>query len=754
LNTFTKRAAACAALIILSVPLVTSAADSATVSTTDSTKKRNISEHDLFRFQWIADPQVAPSGKHVVFAVAKVDDKRADYETSLYRVSTTGNDTHRLTTGKRDSSPRWSPDGKYLAFLRSVEADGKPQPPQLFVLAMEGGEPRQLTRQPMGVSQPAWSPDGKSIAFLSNANEQDLATAACEENKAKTREAAPAAPGAADPCKPIRDTDVRVVTRAAYRANGLGYLDFGRPSHIWSIAFSGEPTDAAPAAARQLTRGEFSEGGIAWATDGSRIYFVTERDLEPYYKLPSTSIYAVPASGGDAQEVTRFAGRLNAISVSPQGDQLAFLGTLSEPVQSHTRTNLWVLNLKAAGPAKNLTAKYDWDIGSGIIGDMGAPRAGGESRPIWNAAGDALTVVVAKEGRANLERFEVSTGRITPITKGDQAVVQYGAGGGVLVAGISNALELNELYLVQADNKVRLTTLNDKQFAGLNLTAPQDIWYRSFDGRKIHALVQLPPDFDAKKKYPLILNIHGGPHAAYGYTFFHEMQWMAARGYVVLYPNPRGSTTYGEAFANVIQYRYPGDDYLDLMAGVDELIKRGWVDEKRMAVTGGSGGGLLTNWAIGHTNRFAAAVSQRDISDWSAWWYTADFTLFQATWFKKPPFEDATQYRERSPMTFINNVKTPTMFILGDVDSRTPAESGGDQMFRALKYKKIPTVMVRFPGESHDLSRSGKPWHRVERLQHIVNWFDIYLQGKKANDYAIAPPAVPDLRAVPVTMGE
>lgn len=229
---------------------------------------------------------------------------------------------------------------------------------------------------------------------------------------------------------------------------------------------------------------------------------------------------------------------------------------------------------------------------------------------------------------------------------------------------------------------------------------------------------------------------------------------MAARGYVVLYPNPRGSTTYGEEFANIIQYRYPGDDFLDLMAGVDELIKRGWVDGKHMGVTGGSGGGLLTNWAIGHTDRFAAAVAQRDIGDWSAWWYTADFTLFQPTWFRKPPFEDPQAFRERSPMNFINKVRTPTMFILGDADSRTPPESGGDQMFRALKYKKIPTVMVRFPGESHDLSRAGKPWHRVERLQHIVNWFDIYLKGKKANDYAIAPPAVPDLRTVPVRVDE
>jgi len=203
----------------------------------------------------------------------------------------------------------------------------------------------------------------------------------------------------------------------------------------------------------------------------------------------------------------------------------------------------------------------------------------------------------------------------------------------------------------------------------------------------------------------------------------------------VLYPNPRGSTSYGQEFGNIIQYHYPGDDYKDLMAGVDELIKRGYIDDKHMGVTGGSGGGLLTDWIVGHTDRFVAAVAMRDIASWAAWWYSADFTLFQPTWFRKPPFDDPQDYVNRSPITYINNVKTPMMFILGDADWRTPEISGGEEMFRALKYKKIPAVMVRFPGESNELSRSGQPWHRIERLEHITNWFDIYLQGKKVPGY-------------------
>ena len=280
-----------------------------------------------------------------------------------------------------------------------------------------------------------------------------------------------------------------------------------------------------------------------------------------------------------------------------------------------------------------------------------------------------------------------------------------------------------------------MTDLNARLLSGLDLPAPEEIRYKSFDGREITAWVQKPPGFDPSKKYPMILNIHGGPHAAYGATFSHEFHWMAAKGYVVLYPNPRGSSSYGTEFGNIIQHRYPGDDYLDLMYGVDELIRRGSIDPKKLGVTGGSGGGLLTNWAITRTDRFAAAVSQRSIADWSSWWYAADFSLFQPTWFKTAPFRDPADFAARSPITQVEKVTTPLMLIEGESDLRTPSPSGGEAMFRALKFLKKPTVMIRFPGESHELSRSGKPWHRVERLQHIVAWFDKYLMGKPAPQY-------------------
>jgi dipeptidyl aminopeptidase/acylaminoacyl peptidase len=222
-------------------------------------------------------------------------------------------------------------------------------------------------------------------------------------------------------------------------------------------------------------------------------------------------------------------------------------------------------------------------------------------------------------------------------------------------------------------------------------------------------------------------------------VFDQEMQWMAAKGYVVVYPNPRGSTTYGQQFANVIQHNYPGDDFHDLMDCVDAVVKLGSVDVTNMGVTGGSGGGLLTDWTVTQTNRFKAAVAQRDIADWSNWWYTADFTLFQPTWFEGSPFDKVEEFKKYSPITYITKVQTPMLFILGEADYRTPPTGGGEDFFRALKYRHIDTVMVRFPGESHELSRSGQPWHRVERLENIVNWFDKYLMGMPEPQYDIVP---------------
>lgn len=676
---------------------------------------RKITEKDIFKFNWIGDPQVSPDGSRIAFVRVTVNEKKDTYETAIWQVAATpGAAPRRMTNGPRDTSPRWSRDGQTLAFLRGGEP---PARTQIYLIGGAAAEPRALTSVARGVDSFSWSPDGRRIAFTATTKPEDL-----DEKKKKNDDE--------------HESDVRIINQAAYRSNGAGYRDTARTTHIWVTdvpeVLNG---DNAPKA-KQLTSGDFSEDDVTWSPDGSRLFFTSTRVFEPYYDVRANELFAVPVAGGDAVKVFSYDGNIGSYAVSPDGKWLAFSGSLNKPIQSHTESDLWVASLAPGSQPRNLTTAYDYEVMGGIGGDQAPPRAGGRSRPVWSADGKSITIVGAEEGRANLRRVDVATGRVIPWTNGNQSISTFRIDGGKTVALVSTPTIIGDLYLV-ADNgsMTRLTDINAPLWSELTLTEPDELWLTSFDGKRIETWVQKPPDFDPAKKYPMILNIHGGPHSAYGYVFDHEFQWMAAKGYVVVYPNPRGSTTYGEQFANVIQYRYPGDDYKDLMASVDAVIAKGYIDTKKLGVTGGSGGGLLTNWVITQTDRFAAAVSQRDIADWGAFWYVTDFTLYQPTWFRKAPWENPQDYAARSPLTYIERVKTPLMLILGEADYRTPPATGGEMMFRALKYRHIPTVMVRFPDESHELSRSGKPWHRVERLEHIVGWFDHYLMGVPKPEY-------------------
>jgi len=732
---YRRAAAVLFTLLVLAAPRTLPAVD-----------KRPIAETDLFKFVWTADPRISPDGKQVVYVRVTVNEKKEGYDTALWIAAADGSEPPRpFTSGPHDFSPRWSPDGTRIAFVRVPDKEKAKDGPQIYLISTRGGEAVALTSLPKGAAGAVWSPDGKTIAFASSANEKDLKKwRAQKEKEAKDRDTQDKEKSAKDEkgekSDDDRESDVRVITTAIYRFNGGGYRDPAHPDHLWTVAV---PSDGAkPPEPKQLTSGDLSEGNALWSPDGSRLYFASDRNRESYYEDPKATLFEVPAAGGEPRQVVSFNGGGGDFSLSPDGKWIALSGFANpDKPRSHNESDLFVVGTAAGSEARNLTASYDGEIGEGIGSDQHPPRGGSPKPLVWSRDGSSLYAITTQNGRANLSRIEVATGAIKPVTQGDQEVVSYSASadGSRMALVLSTMTVLGDLYsLDTASGKLTLIARpNQELFSQLTLTPPEEIVYKSFDGKEIHAFVQKPADFDPKKKYPLILNIHGGPHSAYGYTFFHEMQWMAAKGYVVIYPNPRGSSTYGQDFGNVIQYEFPGDDAKDLLAGVDEMVKRGIADPKRLGVTGGSGGGILTNWIVTQTDRFAAAAAQRSIASWADFWYTADFTLFRANWFRGAPWEDPQDFTRRSPITYAAKITTPLMLIEGEADYRTPPGAGGEQMFRALKYLKKPVVMVRFPDESHELSRSGKPWHRIERLRNIMAWMDKYLQGKKTDAYDV-----------------
>jgi dipeptidyl aminopeptidase/acylaminoacyl peptidase len=723
----------CLAVLVAGLAIVTSLG-AQNVASPAGSQTRAISDKDIFDFIWVANPQVSPDGTRVAFTRVNVDEKRTGYETSIWTVATSGGDAPvRMTNGKHDAQPRWSADGKRIAFVRGGDKDeaGKTKPPQIAMLSLAGGEAWIVTDLPKGAANPVWSPDSKRIAFLSTTTPEDIEKAKHAKNSSKTDDTAKGNE---------HESDVHIISRAVYRSNGEGYLDPKRHEHIWILDVP-TASDEIPKPV-QLTTGDYDESQLVWTRDNSRIYFLTDRVDEPYYAEPTTDIYFVPAAGGAAEKLATIPMGVGDLTLSPDGSKFAFHGSITQPVRSYSEPDLWVMNASPNAQPKNLTADYDFDMGSTVGGDNSAPRGGNGRTLHWSPDGRSIFDVVEKRGRTPVVRVDSESGAVTEITQGDQAVLDFSItrDARTMVALVSTPVMIGDLFNVASNGtQTRITDFNHKLWSQLNLTAPEEINYASFDGKKIQGWIQKPPNFDPKQKYPMILNIHGGPHAAYGWVFDHEFQWMAAKGYVVLYINPRGSTSYGQDFGNIIQYHYPGDDYRDLMIGVDEVLKAGYVDPKKLGVTGGSGGGVLTDWTITHTNRFAAAVSQRDISNWSSWWYTADFTLFTPQWFKAPPFEDPQDYANRSAITFVKDIHTPVLFVLGESDYRTPQDSGGEQLFRALKYMKRPTAMVVFPRETHELSRSGEPWHRIERLDHIVGWFDKWIMDVPHPEYDVHP---------------
>ncbi len=685
--------------------------------------RRGITETDLLDFVWAADPQLSPDGRVVAFVRVEVDRERDAYRSSIWIVPADGSAPPRpMTTGADDTTPRWSPDGLRLAFVRPARTDERTRPAQVLSLDLGGGEPVALTALPEGVSGFTWAPDGRHLAVTT---------------RVRGAQAVPAEPG-----RP-RASEARVITRATFRADGAGFVDQARRSRVFLVALSEDY--GRPGGIRPVGQGRISDQDAVWSPDSRQIYFTAQTAREPEYGPPRVVLVEADVATGHVRDIASIDGTITRPAVSPDGTRIAFIGILNgKPLRSYNQPDLFVLE-RASGEVTNLTETYDYDVGAGLSGDQRAPRGSSSTAPVWTADAAAVLAVSTAEGRTNLLRFDARTGGVTTVTDGAQEVQGFTASrDGRLALVASTAMNIGDIFVLEASEGSRaqqgprrVTDLNAALFSAVSLTEPEEFWYRSFDGARVHGWVLKPPGFAPSRTHPMILQIHGGPHASYGATFTHEFHFMAAKGYVVVYTNPRGSSGYGQQFGNSIQYRYPGDDHRDLMAAVDEVLARGYVDRQRLGVTGGSGGGLLTNWALTQTTRFKAAVSQRSIADWESWWYAADFTLFNPTWFRAAPWQEPRNFKERSPIRFVDRITTPLMLVDGDDDYRTPPAAGGEAMFRALKLRKVPVVMVRFPDEGHDLSRSGHPWRRVDRLRHIVGWFDKWLMGVAKPEYDV-----------------
>jgi dipeptidyl aminopeptidase/acylaminoacyl peptidase len=649
---------------------------------------RRLKSIDVFQLEYADDVQISPDGSQIVYVRVSHDIMTDRARRNLWIINADGTDNRPLRSESKSSmSPRWSPDGKRLAYVSAAEGS-----PQLYVRWMDSGQTALLTNLVQAPGAIAWSPDGKSIAFTQfvPSRKPPLATP-------------PEKPEGASWAPPVK-----VIDSVVYRADGEGFLDAGY-SHLFIVSAEG-------GTARQLTDGDFNDAGpLSFTPDSKRLVFSANRGADWERDPQESEVYSVDLATGTLTPLTSRDGPDNAPVVSPDGRKIAYLG-FDDRLQGYQLTHLYVMDVDGGNP-RALSAKLGLDIEN--------PRWAADSRSLfvsYDERGVKKLGQVTLDGKLRAVAEGVGgTDLGRPYTSGMYSVARNGR-----VAFTHNTPSRPSDVATAFGGSTRvLTTLNDDLFGNKTLGAVRELaWKSTHDQREIQGWVITPPDFDAAKKYPMILEIHGGPFTAYGPNYTTELQLMAAAGYIVLYANPRGSTSYGEEFGNLIHHAYPGNDYDDLISGVDALIAQGNVDPENLFVTGGSGGGVLTAWIVGKTDRFRAAVVAKPVINWSSFALTADISsFFYKYWFGAYPWEQPEQYWKRSPLSLVGNVKTPTMLLTGEADYRTPiAES--EQYYQALKLRKVDTVMVRIPEASHGMV--SRPSNLIAKVDNILAWFERY----------------------------
>jgi len=651
---------------------------------------RNFTNTDVFELEFASDPQISPDGSEVAYVRLSNDIMSDRAVPTVWTVGSDGNDHRPLLTGEQGySSPRWSPSGDRIAYVASDGDRGA----QIHVRWMDTGQTAALTNVRGNPASLAWSPDGRLVAFqlFVKSEGPTLTTPPAKPEGAKW------APG------------VTVIDQMRYRADGAGYLETGS-YHLFVVSADGGTP-------RQLTHGDKDHGGpYSWSADSKRIFFAANLQEDPDHDPLEAEIWSIDVESGEMTALTDRNGPDFAPVISPDGKKLAYLGFDDKGMGYHT-AEVHVMNL-GDGSVDVLTSSFDRTIDA-------VQWAGSSDRLYVQYDDHGKTHVASLSMRGDVKSLVSDVGGAglgRPYTSGGFSVAQNGA-----FAYTAGKPDRPADVAVGRGNKtpVRITALNEDLFSQVDLATIEEInWKSSADGLDIQGWLAKPPGFDPDKKYPLLLEIHGGPFAAYGPQFSAEVQLYAAAGYVVLYANPRGSTSYGYDFANEIHHNYPSKDYDDLMSGVDAVIARGYIDDESLFVTGGSGGGVLTAWIVGKTDRFRAAVVAKPVINWLSFALTSDGAPFYSMyWFAKMPWEDPDAYWARSPLSLVGNVTTPTALLTGEVDYRTPLDQS-EQYYEALKIRKIDTILVQIPEASHGIV--ARPSHLIAKADNILGWFARY----------------------------
>jgi dipeptidyl aminopeptidase/acylaminoacyl peptidase len=658
----------------------------------------HIGAEDLYRFRWIDHIRLSRDGQRVAYQLGWADfDSRQNRSRVVVRRLLEAEPIEPTGGPRRDHSPEWSPDGRHLAFISRVgPAD------QLFVLDFAaGGETRQLTSIPEGVASPLWSPDGGRIAFVGSVV-SDPEAVVDDPRPPEGREQVRRAPVA------------RIARRLDYKHDGQGFVD-GRYHHLFAVSAVGGYVT-------QLTNGAWDVTGFDWSPDGTRL--VASGNAEPGADLlRELNLYVVDLAGNRQ----RLGGGLylGSPAWSPRGDLIAFIAP--NGLDAGLLERLWIVPLTGEGP-RCLTAAFDQAVTDSLITDM---RAGHGSRLCWSREGDRVYFLASGPGVTGVYSSDLE-GNVRQDAGGQRRIFDFDLGSGVLAFAASDPNSPGELNILTQGAEARLTDLNPWLHERY-IAQPERHQFTAPDGWMIEGWVLKPDGLDAGKLYPLVLQIHGGPHGQYGWAFFHELQVLAGMGYVVVCVNPRGSDGYGERFRREVVRDWGGKDYADLMSALDQVIERtGYVDTNRMGVGGGSYGGYMTNWVIGQTDRFSAAVSMRSISNLVSEYSQHDIVLWGALELGSPPWPDLDELWKRSPIRYVQKMRTPLLLTCGEMDLRC-AISQSEELFGAMRLLGKTVELVRFPEESHDLSRSGRPDRRVERLRRIAAWYERFL-GTAATD--------------------